>query len=115
MHPVHVLFLHLGFVGFTFVILAFILFVPFYRTIIGWILFGVKVNFWLILLLAVLLQYGVEPHGVVANILRSILYPATAFSAFALLTVVLRAQIVGRKDHRLETHLFNRTDTEPRS
>lgn len=110
MSDIHAFFLHAGFIGFSLVLLAFIFFVPFYRTVIGWILFCTKVNFWMILLLALLLYHGVEQQGLVATVLRSILYPFTTLTGFGLLGVVARAQVVGRKARPLETHLFNRAD-----
>lgn len=112
MSPIHAVFLHAGFVGFTLVILVFLLFVPFYRTFVGWIVFFVKVNFWLILLLALLLYHGVEQNGVLAETLRSILYPSTTATGFSLCWVVLRAQVEGRKARPIGTSFFDRAGRE---
>lgn len=109
MHPAHAFFLHAGFVGFSLVILGFLLFVPFYRTFIGWVLFGVNVNFWLILFLAVgVLDGWFGRTGITADTLRSILYPSTAVCGFTLFGLMLHAQITNRKNRGLGTSLLSR-------
>lgn len=108
MNPGNAILLHASFLGFSLVVLSLLLFVPFYRTLVGWILFFVHLNFWLILFLAVLIYQGVDRDGQIAEAIRNVLYPFTTLTAFSLFGVVLRAQIAGRKERLLESELFNK-------
>lgn len=102
--------LHISTVAMGLVVLAFVIFVPWYRSRTGTTLFFVKVAFFIILLLINLGRYGIT--GTIVDVLRFIAYPLTTITAISLLLVIIKTQVVGPR-RGVDASLFSKKAAAP--
>ena len=89
MRPEIAIMLHVSFVGFSLVMLSLLVFVPFYRTLVGWVMFIVHLDFWLMTFLTVLIFHGLERYGIVANSMRSASICSVACALKSLIFIII--------------------------
>lgn len=89
------------------VVLVFGFAAPWYRTWAGWVLFGVKVSLFLILLILALNEKDLAPRFVF--VLNMIVFPLTTITSCSLLILMILTQVSRFSEHTAEL-LFRKTE-----
>lgn len=99
-------------IGFFVVVVSFGILAPWYKTRTGVVLFGIKVNMLLILMLITAkLQLDLTAWGL--EFTRAVVYTATAINSIALAYVIIMAQIQGNRQRKLDRLLFTKQLGDP--